>query len=198
MRTPHPALLIVLFFIFRFSLSAQEKDSEIVKDLDSDSVADTVYFDADKARIVCKLSTQRFRLIISEEFGLAGDNWGVSGTDDGFRFSENWMRAGYSNSFAYNPEAKRMQLIGMSRYEFGNAANDGSGESSVNLLTGEYEGNWNYYDLEKDKLIAIPAIKTKMLFHKIYLEDFSDAVYFDFADRCSELYQSRKNELINR
>jgi hypothetical protein len=83
-------------------------------------------------------------------------------------------------------------LIGMNLYEFGNAANDGSGESSVNLLTDDYIGNWHYYDHEKDKLIAIPPIKTKMHFEKIYLESFSSDTYFDYATRCAELYHKYK------
>lgn len=54
----------------------------------------------------------------------------------------------------------------MSRYEFGNATNEGSGESSVNLLTEDYIGNWNYFDHlannEEGELAKIPTIKTKM------------------------------------
>lgn len=95
-----------------------------------------------------------------------------------------------------------MRLIGMDRYEFGNAANDGSGESSVNLLTGDYIGDWNYYDPsaneEAGELIKIPTIKTKMLFAKIYLEAFSEETYFGYAERCSELYSQRKEQEIKK
>jgi hypothetical protein len=80
----------------------------------------------------------------------------------------------------------------MSRYALGNAANDGSGESSVNLLTGDYIGEWNYFDPLANKkrgaLIKLPAIKTKMSDNKIFLEDFSDAIYYSYADKCSELF----------
>ena len=88
-----------------------------------------------------------------------------------------------------------MQLIGMSRYEFGNVLNDDSGESSVNLLTGDYIGNWNFsvWENEDDKLIKIPTIKTKMYFKTINLEDFSQDTYFDYAKKCAELYHKHKS-----
>ena len=87
----------------------------------------------------------------------------------------------------------------MSRYEFGNATNDGSGESSVNLLTGDYIGNWNFYDdlanNEGGELVKIPTIKTKMYFKTINLQDFGEDVYFDYADRCSKLYYTKKQKM---
>ncbi len=86
----------------------------------------------------------------------------------------------------------------MNRYEFGPASNDGSGESSVNLLTGQYIGNWNYYDLKKEELIKIPTIKSKMIFPKIYLENFSEKIYLDYSEKCSSLYIKRKNKLQNK
>ena len=86
----------------------------------------------------------------------------------------------------------------MSRYEFGNAANDGSGESSVNLLTGDYIGNWNYSDQETDILIKIPTIKTKMKFKNINLEDFAEETYFNYAEKCAELYHKHKKIRMNK
>lgn len=85
----------------------------------------------------------------------------------------------------------------MSRYEFGNAVNDGSGESSVNLLTGNYIGDWNYFDHlannENGELIKIPTIKTKMVFRKIYLEDFNDEIPSNFTSECAQLYEKYKS-----
>jgi hypothetical protein len=117
---------------------------------------------------------------------------GITKTKNGFEFSNNWMRAGYTNQFRYNPKTKKIQLIRMARYEFGNAANDGSGESSVNLLTRDYLGNWNYSDMESERLVKISTIKAKMKFEIINLEDFTEEIYFDYADRCAELYNSKK------
>lgn len=110
------------------------------------------------------------------------------------------MRAGYKNQFRYNKKTKKIQLIGMSRFEFGNAANDGSGESSVNLLTNDYIGNWNVYDHlannENGELIKLPTIKTKMKFGIINLEDFGEETYFNFSEKCSTLYYKEKNRYL--
>ena len=164
----------------------------LITDIDQDGLSDTVSVDAEKSRIVCQLSTLNYRPIFSKPIEILNEPCGVSETRNGFEFVNNWMRAGYRAQFRYNPKTKKVQLIGMSRYEFGNATNDGSGESSVNLLTGDYIGNWNYYDLQKDKLIKIPSIKTKMTFKTMNLEDFSDERYFHYAEKCAELYQTHK------
>ncbi|MFM6934204.1 MAG: hypothetical protein ACKOXP_02085, partial [Flavobacteriales bacterium] len=109
-----------------------------------------------------------------------------------------FMRAGYKNQFRYNPKSKSVQLIGMSRYDYGNAVGDGSGESSVNLLTNEYIGIWSYFDLSTNKLIKIPTIKSIMHFNETNLEDFSENTYFNYADRCSELYDKYKQIELNK
>lgn len=168
--------------------------NKLVKDIDHDGVKDTVYVDLETSRIVAKLSTQSFEAIRSHPIGILNEASGITETKNGFEFFNDWMRAGYKNQFRYDPKAKKIQLIGMSRYEFGNAANDGSGNSSVNLLTGDYIGDWNYFDNEKELLIKIPTIKTKMKFNRIYLEDFSEETYFDYADRCSDLYYEHKEQ----
>lgn len=107
------------------------------------------------------------------------------------------MRAGYAAQFRYEPKDKKIRLIGMSRYEFGPANNDGSGKSSVNLLTNDYIGEWNYYDLDKSRLIKMPTIKTKMTFKKKFLTDFDESVLYDFGSQCSELYLAKKEKLIH-
>lgn len=101
----------------------------------------------------------------------------------------------------YNNKTKKIQLIGMSRYEFGNAVHDGNGESSVNLLTADYIGDWNYFDHlannEEGELVKIPTIKIKMNFEVINLEDFDEEIYFDYAERCAELYHKYKEIKMN-
>ena len=148
--------------------------------------------------IVCKLSTLNYESISSKPIEILNEPSGIIETKNGFAFFNDWMRAGYKNQFRYNSKTKRIQLIGMSRYEFGNAANDGSGESSVNLLTGDYIGNWNYYDMEKDSLIKIPTIRTKIKIKTINLEDFSDETYFNYAEKCAELYHKSMKITMNK
>lgn len=190
MKIYHTLLLFLLLFA---QTRAQNK---LVKDIDFDGKNDTVYVDTGKSVIVCRLSSQHYIPVKSQPLEILNQESGISATENGFEFQNHWMRAGYSNRFRYDKKAKQIRLIGMSRYEFGPANNNGSGESSVNLLTGDYIGDWNFYDdLANDgngELVKIPTIKTKMKFDKIYLTGFSDKVYFDFSKRSAKLYYSRK------
>ncbi|MFB9077988.1 hypothetical protein ACFFLS_04880 [Flavobacterium procerum] len=178
------ALIILVNYSF-----GQKK---LIKDIDFDGKEDTVFIDSVKSTIVCKLSTLNYKSISCKPIEILNETCGIRNSKNGFKFYNDWMRAGYENQFRYNPKTKKIQLIGMSRYEFGNAAHDGAGESSVNLLTDDYIGNWNYYDEDKSDLIKIPTIKTKMKFKSIHLEDFSDETYFNYADRCSDLFYKYK------
>ena len=188
----HSELLRESVYIEGEGLTIQYK---LLKDLDNDGIRDTVYLSVEDSTIVCRLSTQNFAKIASKPIEILNTQSGVSETQNGFQFFNDWMRAGYKNQFRYNPKTKKMQLIGMSRYEFGNAANDGSGESSVNLLTGDYIGNWNYsaWEDEDIKLVKIPTIKTKMYFKTINLEDFSQDTYFDYSKKDADLYHKHKS-----
>ena len=187
-------IILFLTFISNFAFG----QNKLVKDIDNDGKNDTIFIDVEKSTIVCKLSTLNYESISSKPIEILNEPSGIIETKNGFAFFNDWMRAGYKNQFRYNSKTKRIQLIGMSRYEFGNAANDGSGESSVNLLTGDYIGNWNYYDMEKDSLIKIPTIRTKMKFKTINLEDFSDETYFNYAEKCAELYHKYKKITMNK
>jgi len=184
-------LVFLLFYSITNIISAQEKD------LDQDGIPDSVYFDTQKLKIICKLSSLDFKPIYSKEIETSGDFTGVSYTKNGFEFYIDFMRAGYSAQFRYEPKDKTIRLIGMSRYEFGPANNDGSGESSVNLLTDDYIGEWNYYDLDKSRLIKMPTIITKLTFKKTFLIDFDESVIYDFGSRCSEFYLAKKEKLIH-
>ncbi len=87
-----------------------------------------------------------------------------------------FMRAENTFKFRYDPKLKQMKLIGFDNVQYGNAANDGSGNSSYNLLTGVYEATWNYYDHKKEQLIALPKVTKKYPIKNFTLNKFSDAV----------------------
>lgn len=188
----------VVTLIFLFTQLAVFGQNKLLKDVDHDGITDTVYVDSAKHTIVCKLSTKNYNPISSKPIEILNLMSGVVETKSGFEFFNDWMRAGYKNQFRYNTKTKKIQLIGMSRYEFGNAVNDGSGESSANLLTGDYIGNWNYYDMDKDELIKIPTIKTKMKFNLTNLEDFGEEIYFGYAKSCAELFHKHKKIKMNK
>jgi hypothetical protein len=172
--------------------------NKLVNDIDNDGKKDSIFIEVDKSTIVCKLSTLNYKPVSSKPIEILNEHSGIIETKNGFAFFNDWMRAGYKNQFRFNSKTKKIQLIGMSRYEFGNAVQDGSGESSVNLLTGDYIGNWNYYDIEKDTLIKLPIIRTKMKFKTINLEDFNDESYFNYAEKCAKLYQRQKESNMNK
>ena len=67
-----------------------------------------------------------------------------------------------------------MKLIGYDNVQYGSATNDGSGNSSYNLATGNYEATWNYYDKKKKTLIALPKFKRKLPLKTYLLKDFND------------------------
>ncbi len=168
------------------------------KDIDFDGKKDKVFIDKKTSTLVCLLSSKKFARYESQLLDVPLDGISIKTAKNGFYLDVGFMRAGYSNQFRYDKKRKKLRLIGMSRYELGNAANDGSGESSVNLLTGGYVGNWHYYDHKREKLIKMPTIKTKMKFNKIYLEDFNDDTYFNFADRDATLYEKQRAKMIKR
>lgn len=191
----------VLFLsLFLFSATAAVAQKSLVKDLDGDGIDDKVYLDPSRSVIVCELSNQNFRKAGSYPVDYAAETARLEPTRNGFEFRNNFMRAGYGAQFRYSSFLKQVQLIGMSRYEFGNAANDGSGESSVNLLTNHYIGNWNYYDPNanggKGELVKMPSIKVKMLFPTVKFESFGDEIVYDYMERCAELFDKNKARMM--
>ncbi|WP_421945558.1 hypothetical protein [Pedobacter sp.] len=192
-------VLITSLLLIKLSAFAQEK---LVKDLDFDGKKDTVYIDQKAAQIVCRLSTQNFKKLKSKTFEMSSNNTFIKSTRNGFELRNNWMRAGFACQFRYEKKEKRIRLIGINEYAFGNAANEGSGEASANLLTGDYIGNWNYYDHlannEKGELVKIPTIKTKMKFNKIYLEGFNEESYFSYQTQLEGPVEKHKTAEKNR
>ena len=166
--------------------------STVLKDLDHDGVKDSCFYNPSRSVIICKLSTQQFKSMKSKQDLTQEWNAGIRATKNGFEFYENYNRAGFAHQFKYDDQTKKIRLIGMNEYAYGNAVHDGSGESSVNLLTNDFIGEWNYYDLIHNKLIKMPTIRTKMYFPKITLEKFDGGFQGDFAEKCRELYEKQE------
>ena len=93
------------------------------------------------------------------------------------------MRGFTYYKFRWEAAAGDFRLIGYDTESFGNAANDGSGTSSVNLLTGAYEAAFNSWNEKRGKLIALPKVKRKIaVSRKIYLRTFDEAADSWLAD----------------
>lgn len=193
----HSFLSILFSLVLTSFCAAQElKPDTLIKDLDGDQHPDSIFFDKTAARIICKLSSQVFQEIKSKEIeNIELVMTGIRPMENGFEFFNNWMRAGYTCFFRYDKKIKSIRLVSMSRYEFGNAANDGSGNSSINLITHQYTGNWNYYDEEKEKLVKMPVIKKTLILPVTNLKDFSDQQVEQYAFKCSDLMESLKTKM---
>jgi hypothetical protein len=170
---------------------SQEK--RLSADFDGDKVSDKVYLDSHSGAVVYELSSQKFSKVASNRFE---DNGEISfdQTKNGFKVKMNQMRAGSVYQFRYEKETGKMRLIGMERYEFGPANNDGSGESSVNLLTNMYIGEWNYFDNKKVELVKIPTIKKKMIFPKTYFDTLKNE-FSAFVEKDVAYYLAAKKKL---
>jgi len=192
-----PIFLIILTLVFT-AVHAQEfnPNDTLTLDMDADRKTDTIVFDRTRAIIVSRLSTQKFAASKSLELAFEEPLSGIRKTGNGFTYFVPHMRAGYHCEFAYNKSLKKIQLISMDRYEFGPANNNGSGESSINLLTGNYVGDWNYYDMENEELVKMPTIKRKIILPKAYLENFNDEIVYKYTNICAELFYKAKEEMI--
>jgi hypothetical protein len=96
-----------------------------------------------------------------------------------------------------NKDAKKMQLIGLSNYNYGGASHDGAGDSSFNLLTNDLEGQWEYYNHNND-IKKTPLLKGKMYFAVIFLEDYGELIDQQYATKVSDFYEKKKNELLKK
>ena len=180
-----------IFFLLLFPSLIFAQDSHLSADFDGDGIADKVY--SQNGTVTYQLSSQKFKKVASDGFEDIGEIF-FDNTKNGFKVKLNQMRAGYAYQFRYEKETGKMRLIGMERYEFGPANNDGSGESSVNLLTNTYIGEWNYFDNEKVKLIKIPTIKKKMVFPKTYFDTLKNE-FSTYIDKDVSYYLAEKKRL---
>lgn len=191
-------VLTLLFFLYHLLLLTQvcKASDTLVVDLDLDKNADSVFYDRQSSLIICKLSTQGFLAIQSDTIKNTDPMSHISISIKGFRFTNDWMREGYHCEFAYNKELKKIQLVGIDRYAFGPANNDGSGESALNLLTGDYRGKWHYYDERREQLVKMPVLKKKIVLPATYLQNFSDGIFYEYENICRSYYEDIKAGLV--
>ena len=182
---------LLIFLVVPTLLFSQEK--MVSADFDGDKVADKLYLNSENGAVVYELSSQKFKKVSSDEFVDSGDIF-LYKTKNGFKINLNQMRASNSYQFRYEKETGKMRLIGMEREEFGPANNDGSGNSSVNLLTNSYIGDWNYFDENKIKLVKIPTIKKKVILPKAYFGNLGN-VFSTYVDQDVKYYLAEKKRL---
>lgn len=185
---------ILLLFVFPTLIFAQVK--MIAADFDGDQIIDKVYVEEETGTVAYELSSQKFKKVQTSYFVDQGSVF-LHPKKNGFEVSINQMRAGNSFQFRYEKESQKMRLIGMWRTEYGPANNDGSGESSVNLLTNSYIAEWNYYNTQKNQLMKIPTMKKKMILPKTYFEDIGD-VFSVYMEKDVQYFLAEKKRLYRK
>lgn len=182
---------IAFLFFAGLSLAVSGQSvQKIIKDLDGDSVKDTVRIDSNSRTIICALSSQKFKKIQSGTIQKLNFGNLLVSTKKGFEFWNDFDRSGFRCVFEFDPEVKKMRFVQIRRiddilsYDYGEKA---KGKSSVNLLTNQYKGN--FFRAVNGKLQKIPTITAKMTFPETYLETFSDEICFDYQERCLALYK---------
>ena len=100
---------------------------------------------------------------------------GLSAKGNTVIVQSNGMRGFSFYKFRWDEKAKDFRLIGYDTESAGNAVNDGSGVTSLNLLTGDFHAALHHYDEKKDQLIPWPVIDKKIaITRSLYLTQLDD------------------------
>ena len=86
------------------------------------------------------------------------------------------MRYDNEWKFRYDKKYDDYVLIGSEYNSYGNAANDGSGNRSINYLAGKRIDQFNEFDYEKEELIKLDPVTIKVPSTKekpVFLKDFN-------------------------
>lgn len=185
-------ILFLLIFVFSFQVSGQSL-RKIVRDFDGDAKKDTVRIDSDSKSLICRLSTQNYKLIQSGVIQRLNFGNTLVATKEGFEFWNDFDRSGFQCVFRFNQKEKKFQLVKMRRiddilsFDYGDEA---KGKSSINLVTNEYIGD--FYQLYQGKLKKMPTIRAKMVFPATYLQTFNDIICFEYEKKCLTLYKTKQ------
>ncbi|ULJ63978.1 hypothetical protein [Wielerella bovis] len=138
--------LLISLFALLFSQNVYA-ETRINKDLDGDSKPDRVWLQDDVLHI--KLSSQNK---VITKHNVCDEPPQLKNARVGFIVLCSAMRHGRSFHYAHNATNGKMQYIGYDFWAFGTAANEGAGQDSLNLKTGDYVAKWRLRDKPTDKL----------------------------------------------
>jgi len=174
-----------LFFTFVLvSLSlfsfAQERTHKLSFDFDGDGTSDVVQI---KGEQLCySLSSLGSKEVKSQMIGYSEEMLDLELKKNVVVLTIGFMRAVNTFKFRYDAKLKQFKMIGYDNEQYGNAVHDGAGASSYNILTGDYEAQWSYYDEKKEETIAGPAIRQKLAIKTYLLKDFGEKVISEMYD----------------
>lgn len=155
--------------------SASGTDNIVKFDFDKDGIQDLFYVMESENSTVFRASLRNGQVLLdSKSDGSIGCCSAVSIKGNVVTCATKGMRGFTYYRWRYDGTLKNFRLIGYDTESFGNAANDGSGKSSLNLLTGAYQNAFNYVDEKKDKLVAAPKAHAMVKAPIILLTNFDN------------------------
>lgn len=159
-------------------------------DMDGDGVADTLRYNPADATLIFLLSSRGFAPG-SYEFDYGADHCSVSALDGGFSVSAYYWRDSEVDWYRYDGEAGRFRWMENYVESFENAAGDGFGMMTLDLITGEFTGYWYYYGPGIDSVISLPPATVHVDNPPIYFGDSADFSYpgyelYDYYKRAYE------------
>lgn len=196
-KLKHTILLLLVAFYYttsyaQINLSEPSYISDyIFSTIDNDDITDSIYYHTPDSTIVFLLSSLNFQPL-RLKYCMENDNSirSLTAHKGGFAITTNHMRSWNSSTYTYEPDSKRFRFSGYYEENYGNAANDGSGTMSLDLIEGKFVGDWYYYDHEIDSLIGLPPVTVHVDNPPIYWEDDELSIVFPGYD----LYESYKKE----
>lgn len=179
--------------------------------MDGDEIADSVYLDSEKGVVICKLSGLNFMPMRSGVLEAMRGNelkdFYVFEQENGFSVQHRTHGGAQDNlaTFQYEPQSQRMRLVQMDRgcalIADGRVSGyiDRIGHSMINMLTGEYTGEWVYY-ASANELHSMPQIKeiavlpSGKYLSAMYLEDFCQGTFDTYNEICNGLFNTYKEQ----
>jgi hypothetical protein len=159
--------------------------------IDKDENPDSIYYNFQIKSIVCKLSSHDFNPIVIEWDG-DGDFYSIRVFDGGMECHASYMRYNRYEQYIYEEKSNRFRLTQIYTDSNGNAQNDGSGTTALDLRTNTFTADWNYWDEESDSLVSIPRVEVKMYNPPVYMDD---SLWID-DNRAEKLYELYKNKCL--
>ena len=161
--------------VFLFSMLSFSQQS-VSLDLDNDGIDDQVNcMNIEQGfKISYNLSSQKDKNFVTETVTVGGQAQSLTASKNILILKMQYNRAENYYKFRYSTKLGRVIMIGFDTKAYGNATNDGSGTSSLNLLTGDYQGKWKKFNAKTKTLVNKPVVVKKFTVKTYFLDDLSD------------------------
>lgn len=136
---------------YTISLDMNDSSLSIKADFNKDGKKDlfAIISNQEKTRLVSFLSKgKKFVMHLSKEMEYFDCCSSILFEKNILKLSSNGMRYFEYYKLRYNPKISTFEVIGIDSESFGNAAHDGAGTQSLNLLNGQYE--YSFYTANSD------------------------------------------------